>query len=54
MIKIGKPAVYTKNEKAFLTADIHIPGETALRYMEITKTLKNCPWRTDADYPPEA
>ncbi len=54
MIKIGKPAVYTKNEKAFLTADIHIPAETALRYMEITKTLKNCPWRTDADYPPEA
>ncbi len=54
MITIGKPTLYTKNEKAFLTADVHIPANTALRYKEITKSLKNCPWRTQEDYPPKA
>ena len=53
MINIGSPTVYIKNEKAYLTADVHIPMETALRYKEITKTLKNCPWRTQEDYPPK-
>lgn len=54
MIIIGKPTVYTEKEKAFLTADVHIPTEAALRYREITKSLKNCPWRTEEDYPPKA
>ena len=54
MIKIGKPLVYTKNEKAFLEAEIHIPTEVAIKYKQITEKLKNCPWRTNEDYPPEA
>lgn len=54
MITLSKPAVYTKNEKAYLTADIHIPRDVALRYRKITKTLKDCPWRTEKDYPPKA
>ena len=54
MIQIGRPTVYTENEKAYLTADVYIPTEAALRYKEITKTLKNCPWRMWEDYPPKA
>ena len=53
MIQIGRPTVYTENEKAYLTADVYIPTEAALRYKEITKTLKNCPWRMWEDYPPK-
>ena len=54
MIKIGMPTVYINNGKAYLTADVHIPTEAALRYQQLTKTLKNCPWRTGKDYPPKA
>lgn len=54
MIKIGKPIICIEKEKAYLTADIHISMDAALRYREITKTLKDCPWRTEKDYPPKA
>ena len=53
MITIGKPTVYSENEKAYLTADISIPENAALRYKETTSTLKNCSWRTEKDYPPK-
>ena len=54
MIVIGRPTVYTENKKAYLTADIHIPMDAALRYRKTTKMLKDCPWRTEQDYPPKA
>lgn len=54
MIKIGKPAVVFRDEKAFLEAEIAISAETALKFKNMTRTLKNCPWRTGRDYPPRA
>ena len=37
MIKIGRATVYTENEKAYLTADVCIPMEAALRCWGINK-----------------
>ena len=54
MIKIGKPRIYTEKEKAYLAASVTISDEAALRFKERTEKLKNCLWRTNEDYPPQA
>lgn len=54
MIKIYKPEVLIKNDKAVLWAKVFVPQKAALKYKEITKTLKKCAWRTDTNYPPKA
>ena len=52
MITIGKPFI-TKDEKmAYLRAEIHIPPDTARRYVQRTSELVNCVWLTGVDYPP--
>lgn len=53
MIKIGKPYITLTNEKAILSAKVFIPEYVAIKYKTITQNLKNTPWRTDKDYPPE-
>ena len=52
MIKINRPRIIENGEKAILQTSIYIPECAAIKYKEITSTIKNCPWRTKEDYPP--
>ena len=52
MIRIGKPYIRETDELAYLCADINISEETALKFQEITRGLKNTSWLTQYDYPP--
>jgi len=53
MIRIGKPYVTTKDNRAMLCAHIEISDDTSAKYIEVSKRLVNCPWLTDVDYPPQ-
>lgn len=52
MIKIGKPYIRETDELAYLCADISISKETAMKFREVTFSLKNTSWLTQYDYPP--
>lgn len=52
MIHIGEPFTKTEGDRAYLCADVKISDDTVNRYLNVTKTLTNCGWLTDVDYPP--
>ncbi len=52
MIRIGKPYIRETEELAYLCADIRISEETAVKFREVTSSLKNTSWLTQYDYPP--
>ena len=54
MIKIGKPYIKRFEESTRLYAPIDISEDTALKYAELTKPIKNCSFLTAVDYPPAA
>ena len=52
MIRIGKPYIRETEELAYLCADVSISEETALKFRDVTFSLKNTSWLTQSDYPP--
>ena len=53
MIRIGKPFIERDRDKAYLKAPIDITADTAAGYTSGIKSLPNCFWLVDDDYPPK-
>ena len=54
MIKIGKLTIKKTQKCAMLFAPIEISRDTAKKYAEITRSIENCKFLTESDYPPAA
>lgn len=52
LISIERPCVYENEDNAFLKAKIHISDNAVKEYINRTKELTNCLWRTYENYPP--